>query len=161
MLTINNTFSRRKRYCIYLRLLRYSFTSRVPCVPVFDIPASHTWCPKVPSLASPSPESPHTRPHVPVPLSPSHFYTQPNQVELLPCSTTWFQTSRYCHAKVEFNSINLVRHGSSTTFETGLRSDGSQNFLLSVITYKYNLYSLSSDPNRYPFSHNLPESEEN
>ena len=23
-------------------------------------------------------------------------------------------------AKVEFNSINLVRHGSSTTFETGL-----------------------------------------
>ena len=36
-------------------------------------------------------------------------------------STTWFQTSRYCRAKVEFNSINLVRHGSSTTFETGLR----------------------------------------
>ena len=39
-----------------------------------------------------------------------------NQVELLPCSTarfavlhgsstTWFQTSRYCRAKVEFNSI--------------------------------------------------------
>ena len=36
-------------------------------------------------------------------------------------STTWFQTSRYCRAKVEFNSINWVRHGSSTTFETGLR----------------------------------------
>ena len=35
-------------------------------------------------------------------------------------STTWFQTSRYCHAKVEFNSINWVRHGSCTTFETGL-----------------------------------------
>ena len=35
-------------------------------------------------------------------------------------STTWFQTSRYCRAKVEFNSINWVRHGSSTTFETGL-----------------------------------------
>ena len=34
--------------------------------------------------------------------------------------TTWFQTSRYCRANVEFNSINLVRHGSSTTFETGL-----------------------------------------
>ena len=30
-----------------------------------------------PSLASPSPESPHTCPHIPVPLSPSHFYTQP------------------------------------------------------------------------------------
>ena len=36
-------------------------------------------------------------------------------------STTWFQTSRYCRAKVEFNSINWVRHGSSMTFETGLR----------------------------------------
>ena len=36
-------------------------------------------------------------------------------------STTWFQTSRYCRAKVEFNSINWVRHCSSTTFETGLR----------------------------------------
>ena len=35
-------------------------------------------------------------------------------------STTWFQTSRYCRANVEFNSINLVRYGSSTTFETGL-----------------------------------------
>ena len=39
-------------------------------------------------------------------------------------STTWFQTSRYCRAKVEFNSINLVRHGSSTTFETGLSLPG-------------------------------------
>ena len=33
----------------------------------------------------------------------------------LPCytersSTTWFQTSRYCRAKVEFNSINWVQH---------------------------------------------------
>ena len=55
-----------------------------------------------------------------------------NQVELLPCTTaklavlhgsrtTWFQTSRYCRAKVEFNRISLVRHGSSTMFETGLR----------------------------------------
>ena len=35
-------------------------------------------------------------------------------------STTWFQKSRYYRAKVEFNSINSVRHGSSTTFETGL-----------------------------------------
>ena len=35
-------------------------------------------------------------------------------------STIWFQTSRYCRTNVEFNSINLVRHGSSTTFETGL-----------------------------------------
>ena len=37
-----------------------------------------------------------------------------------------FQKSRYCHAKVEFNSINLVRHGSSTTFETRL-SPGYQH----------------------------------
>ena len=39
-------------------------------------------------------------------------------------SSTWFQTSRYCRAKVEFNSINLVRHGSSKTFETGLSLPG-------------------------------------
>ena len=36
-------------------------------------------------------------------------------------SRTWFQTSWYCRAQVEFNLINLVRHSSSTTFETGLR----------------------------------------
>ena len=37
------------------------------------------------------------------------------------CSiTTRFKTSRYCRAKVEFNSINLFRHGSSTAFQTGL-----------------------------------------
>ena len=35
-------------------------------------------------------------------------------------STTWFQMSRYCCTKVEFNSINLVPHASSTTFVTGL-----------------------------------------
>ena len=34
---------------------------------------------------------------------------------------TCFQTLRYCGAKVEFNSVNLVQHGSSTTIETGLR----------------------------------------
>ena len=34
-------------------------------------------------------------------------------------STTWFQTSRYCRAKVEFNSINWVRHGSSTALNFG------------------------------------------
>ena len=57
---------------------------------------------------------------------------------VLPCSTaklavlhgrsaTWFQTSRYCRAKFEFNSISLVRHGSSTTFETGF-SERSELF---------------------------------
>ena len=39
----------------------------VPHFPVPYLPTSHTWCPK----------SPHTRPDAPVPLSPSHFYTQP------------------------------------------------------------------------------------
>ena len=48
-----------------------------PHVPVSHVPASHTWCPQVPRLTSPSPKSPQTRPYVPVPLSPSHFYTQP------------------------------------------------------------------------------------
>ena len=38
---------------------------------------------QVPRLTSPSPKSPHTRPDVPVPLSPSHFYTQP----LVPVTT--------------------------------------------------------------------------
>ena len=42
-------------------------------------------------------------------------------------SATWFQTSRYCRAKVEFNSINFVRHGSSSTFETGV-SERSELF---------------------------------
>ena len=51
---------------------------RVP-VPVPHVPRSHSWCPQVPRLASPSPKSPHTRPDVPVPLSPSHFYTQPSK----------------------------------------------------------------------------------
>ena len=59
----------------------------LPCIwrprdPVSHVPASHTWCPQVPRLASPSPKSPHTRPYVPIPLSPSHFYTQPNTHDL-------------------------------------------------------------------------------
>ena len=32
-----------------------------------------------------------------------------------------FETSCYCRAKVELNSINWVRHGNSTTFQTGLK----------------------------------------
>ena len=52
----------------------------LPRVPVPHVPASHTWCPQVPRLASPSPKSPHTRPDVPIPLSPSHFYTQPKHL---------------------------------------------------------------------------------
>ena len=48
-----------------------------PRVPVPHVPASHTWCPQVPRLASPRPKSPHTRSDVQVPLSPSYVYTQP------------------------------------------------------------------------------------
>ena len=48
-----------------------------PRVSVPHIPASHTWCPQVLRLASTSPKSPHRSPDVPVPLFPSHFYTQP------------------------------------------------------------------------------------
>ena len=39
-----------------------------PRVPVPNVPASHTWCPQVPRLASASPKSSHARPDVPVPL---------------------------------------------------------------------------------------------
>ena len=28
-------------------------------------------------------------------------------------SMTWFQTSHYCHAKVEFNSINNIEFGTA------------------------------------------------
>ena len=45
-----------------------------PRVPVPHVPTSHTWCPQVPRLASPSSKSPHTRPDVPVPL----LYTAAN-----------------------------------------------------------------------------------
>ena len=54
-----------------------------PCIPVPLVPASHTWCPRIPRLASPSPKSPNTRPDVPVPLFPSHFYTQPTRFYFL------------------------------------------------------------------------------
>ena len=51
-----------------------------PRVPVPNVPASHTWCPQVPCLASPSPKSSHGRPDVPVPL----LYTAD-------CDALWMQ----------------------------------------------------------------------
>ena len=69
-------------YRIYLRLLQQLFTSRVPCVPVFDVPASPSHTSPRPildvlkslvSISRPQVPSPHT----PVSLSPSHFYTHP------------------------------------------------------------------------------------
>ena len=53
-----------------------------PRVPVAYVPASHAWCSQVPRFASPSPKSPNMRPDVPVPLSPSHFYTKPKPTEV-------------------------------------------------------------------------------
>ena len=38
-----------------------------------------------------------------------------------------FKKRCYCRAKVKFNFINLVQHGSSMTFETGLIKIGSSN----------------------------------
>ena len=60
-------------------------------------------------------------------------------------STNWFQTSRYCRAKVEFNSINWVRHGSSTTFETGLILSNdrfSKNYLMPGVHVDFYLNSV-------------------
>ena len=62
MWSINNTFSWRKRYRIYLWFLQYSLLPSSLYL-MSNVPASHTWCPQVPCLASP-----HTRPDVPVPL---------------------------------------------------------------------------------------------
>ena len=47
-------------------------------------------------------------------------------------STTWFQTSRYCRAKAEFNSINCVRYGPDTAVARRLKraSDKLTAFLL-------------------------------
>ena len=82
-----NIFTRKLKWLILHLTLTFAIMIHIPrplrpcilrpCVPVPHVPASHTWCPQVPRLASPSPKSPHTRPDVPVPLSPSHFFTQP------------------------------------------------------------------------------------
>ena len=58
--------------------------------------------PRVPYLMCSSPSSrvrnsPHTRPDVPVPLSPSHFYTQPSKTV-----TRSIRLSRTVHFKVEY-----------------------------------------------------------
>ena len=82
-----------------------------PRIPVSHIPTSHSWCPQVPRLASPSPKSQHTRPDVPVPLSPSTFIHSPTAQKLfqslylstLLIHTYYFVTSflmrKNCHDK--------------------------------------------------------------
>ena len=76
--------------------LTFAIIIRIPRVPVFDVPVphappSHTWCPQVPCFASPSPKSPHTCPDVPIPLSRSHFYIQPQQAHKL-TRLPWLRT---------------------------------------------------------------------
>ena len=93
-----------------------------PRVPVRHVPTSHTWCPQVSRLASPSPKSPHTRPDVPVPLSPSHFYTQPPDVPV-PLSPSHFYTQpptcklnlrhTWLNTAVQLMGKNLVRQKNS------------------------------------------------
>ena len=72
MLTINNTFSRRKRYRIYLRL----YLPR----PLY-LTSPRAMSPHVLTSPRPSPRVPKSpRPHTRVPRSPSQFYTQPKQL---------------------------------------------------------------------------------
>ena len=73
-----------------------------PRVPVPHVPASHTWCPQVPRLASLSPKSPHTRLDVPVPMSSSHFYTQPSN------STPRYLTVEKRLIKVRSGSLKMT-----------------------------------------------------
>ena len=63
----------------------------------------------------------------------------------LPCYTAVARlgfkcSATACHAKVEFNSMNRVRHGSSMTFETGL----SDNWKLPPSLFRVGLYLKSS-----------------
>ena len=74
-------------------------------VPVPHAPAFHTKCLQVPRLASLSPKSPHTRPNVPVPLSPSHFYTQPAISVLKTLTGSRAEKSSKCH-KTRFRLLS-------------------------------------------------------
>ena len=93
-----------------------------PHVPVPHVLASHTWCPQVPRLAFPSPKSPHTRPDVPVPLSPSHFYTQPSVTLVHRFNNAHFSPKRLFLTKFDlytwslwiilmYRDINLLFYG--------------------------------------------------
>ena len=78
-------------------------TSPRPC-PSSQVPLSRPSSLKslVSRPQSQSPKSPHARPDVPVPLSPSHFYTQPSTCKLN-LRHTWKNTA------VQFVGKNLVR----------------------------------------------------
>ena len=52
------------------------FTSPIP---VPHVPASHSWCPQVPRLASPIPKSPHMHPNDPIPLFRLTFIHSPQK----------------------------------------------------------------------------------
>ena len=92
------------RYRIYFRLLQQLFTPRVFRFPVPHVPASpsHTsLCPILDVLkylvSRPQVPSPHTR----VPMSPSHFYTQPHLLYLV---------SVVCAFLVIFFSFSQILH---------------------------------------------------
>ena len=59
-----------------------------------------------------------------------------------------FKRRTYCRAKVEFNMISLVRHGRSTTFETGLSTDDNfrEGKLLDRQPFWFERIKLSSLP---------------
>ena len=106
MLTINNTFSRRKRSRIYLRPGASDFCDNhsPPASPAslfLTSPRPRPTRPRVPYLMSSSPSSrvptsqvPTHASHVPVPLSPSHFYTQPFGVKAFEYLKEWHERSR-------------------------------------------------------------------
>ena len=52
------------------------FTSPIS---VPHVPASHSWCPQVPRLASPILKSPHMHPNAPIPLSRLNFIHSPHK----------------------------------------------------------------------------------
>ena len=71
------------------------------------------WRPRVPYLMSSSPssrvpKSPHTRPDVPVPLSPSHFYTQPSR-----CT---FQSTK-SEMRPTLQNIDCFKHETGSIIE--------------------------------------------
>ena len=55
-------------------------------------------------------------------------------------STTLFQTSRYCRAKVEFNPINLVGHSSNSrgwTLNRGLNADIGNDLIVAQLVFLF------------------------
>ena len=68
-------------------------------------------------------------------------------------SATFETKSSYSRAKVEYNSINLVRHGSSATFETGLKQQQSRKVLvMNTIQFKVHNTGLNIENSFFVFT---------